>query len=124
MREIKFRAWLTKERQWADSCEVYSDGSYSAELGIVSGYTDNEVAISQYTGLKDKNGKEIYEGDIVIKKSFNKPTNDIMSDTKPKIVKWQWHTCGFNLRSPVNTGNKHSYEIIGNIYENPSFRGE
>ena len=65
MREIKFKAWNKKEEKMLNRFEITQDGCI--------GYTDMfqtyhplpEAVLIQYTGLKDKNKKEIYEGDIV-----------------------------------------------------------
>lgn len=61
----------------------------------------------QFTGLHDKNGKEIYEGDIV---RFN------ATYIKPKVVYWNNEMTGFY---PLISERPNSLEIIGNIYENP-----
>ena len=73
MRDIKFRAWHKDKKCWLQDVEVFEDGSWDGALpnectqigGMVTGYTEPECVLMQYTGLKDKNGKEIYEGDIV-----------------------------------------------------------
>lgn len=66
MREIKFRAWdrLKKRMIQPCYCEVFSDGLVAASEDDYYHNTSSKIELMQYTGLKDVNGKEIYEGDI------------------------------------------------------------
>ena len=66
----------------------------------------------QFTGLKDKNGKEIYEGDIY---SIIKYDIDDIGHKEIHTVKFDEILCRFN----VNKFDSEAYEVIGNIYENP-----
>jgi len=111
-RDIQFRAW------WFDAklmTKSFSLGSAEADCGY--GYSDfdnSEVChLMQFTGLKDKNGKEIYEGDIVEKKLVKNYRVFTIGSFNPFVV--EWNTCGFNL----SFMNKHTCEVLGNIYENP-----
>src|SRR5690348_3924275 len=114
MREIKFRAWDNREKVWLDEVTVYSDGSWSGKKGDVDGYSqEDECILMQYTGLKDKNGKEIYEGDII------KHDNGQIS-----VVEWSQGDWGWFMKSIRNWNPKTGFdsskdEVIGNIYENP-----
>jgi len=105
MRKIKFRAWekIDKEMyQWEDlQCEELWD--------ILHG--NKRYILMQYTGLKDKNGKEIYEGDIVKWLDDGSDYPNIITRIHPVIIK------NLNNISPMFF-DKTEYEIIGNIWEN------
>lgn len=110
-REIKFRAW-DKDRKVMRSALGIDPRSKKIiafllpdEGGGQKEYENCELM--QYTGLKDKNEKEIYEGDIV----RSKETNTILT------VRWDEAYCitGFTITNDM----AKVIEIIGNIYENP-----
>ena len=102
---IKFRAWENNNRMRYESdfwqrCDL---GNYLHSIGVFK-----DVKIMQFTGLTDKNGKEIYEGDI-----FHKGSGRVV---------WKEGSCQFVLEgkdweNPLKLYTDH--EIIGNIYENP-----
>jgi uncharacterized phage protein (TIGR01671 family) len=140
-REIKFRAWdkdsklmLYKEfydHNWyttpkndEDGCHTYSSMQYSDQY---------HKELMQFTGLKDKNGKEIYEGDIV--RGFEKEAGFPPYDsTLPRAIEFRdgcwcfnanrydegdWIRFGFWTHSNKGKTTLKQLEVIGNIYENP-----
>ncbi len=121
MREIKFRVW---------NKSIYPDLLESTivsldNTGWININKSTNGGIDQYTGLHDKNGKEIYEGDILVVRelhdgdeyAWKQPTGPAI----PCEVKWDdnYKQFDFGGCSRVIYSPSH-FEVIGNIYENPN----
>nr|DAR94681.1 MAG TPA: YopX protein [Caudoviricetes sp.] len=120
MREIKFRAWVKEKKAIFEVIlidYVTKKVTYLLErVGHLLSIRDakfNDVELMQYTGLKDKNEKEIYEGDI------------FHIGSKKILYVVEWIDCGLKGRQIKNKSWigldywKDDIEVIGNIYENP-----
>lgn len=134
MREIKFRGKCKRNNEWIYGLVGYCNFNRGVERAIIQKTDLGSIipertvdnTISQYTGLHDKNGKEIYEGDIVYgwlcyteeDMAYIEYQEETMSFvTIPAFEKWSGRY--FELCD----GN--DVEVIGNIYDNPELlRGE
>lgn len=110
-REIKFRAWAI----WSKAMFYPDDeDGWTLDRGEIRPLPN--TMLMQYTGLKDKNGKEIYEGDVVKAATENR-------DFIWEIV-WIESDCAFELKRGddyvfLPAINHQRFEVIGNIYSNP-----
>jgi uncharacterized phage protein (TIGR01671 family) len=106
-REIKFRAWDSRNRIMGDGVNVLDDEFDN----MVTHFQDAQYVCMQFTGLKDKNGKEIYEGDVI--QWWDRHENrDLVAAVEWDSTVGIWHY-------DVNTfAEPRKVKVIGNIYEN------
>lgn len=117
MREIKFRAWIDEADKLAkvQSLKIFGDVSYIYLPEDDYEYQIPTSCIQQFTGLKDKNRKEIYEGDITGEKS---------AEGLAAVCRFEDGSFTFVAgaeRSPCQMWyiENNSIEVIGNLFENP-----
>ncbi len=127
MREIKFRAWLKEDKKMENVKTMdFTDKTIRClkKNEFINAYllrrvSFDDVELMQYTGVKDKNGKEIYEGDIVV---LNNIENDNMC-----IVRYEhssYRLEGWSLREDLSNVEDRFLEVVGNIYENKNLLEE
>lgn len=102
MREIKFRQWQPKTKRFLYIYQMQPSDTVRAEFILHDG------ELQQYTGFKDKNGEEIYYGDIYICHTLD------LKRVVDELTVAYWIIDEDRMNNPMRT-----VEVIGNIYENP-----
>lgn len=138
MREIKFRAWDADDKRMCFQVYVGTEGwhgEYWTDGMMTSCFSDvnhKDNVLMQFTGLSDKSGKEIWEGDVVsytYVNDYGATLKDLEDDIKNKVIREVvfkngqfWPICMFNT-DYHDFDDKDlifiHFEVLGNIYENP-----
>lgn len=129
-REIKLRAWLKDDKRMVEVEEIhfrhqlieYYDGNYD-DCWLEKDF--DKIELMQYTGLKDKNGKEIYEGDIIdIHQTVNGQSIFVIEVTNTGLVIPRYafdknYKYEYNIRELLEFDEyDKEIEVIGNVWEN------
>lgn len=128
MREIKFRAWDIHDQCWLNSFAIFYNGEFAdMAKGVMHGdicqcdinyqKTPPHIIIEQFTGLYDKNGKEIYEGDVD-EVGWIVTYVDDGKDGSTMGMECGWYVQRDNFESYRQlVCHDEEFEVIGNIHE-------
>jgi uncharacterized phage protein (TIGR01671 family) len=124
-REIKFRAWH-KQVEAMKPVEWMNFKGDLLKVPFYGNWAKSSCALMQYTGLKDKNGKEIYEGDLIRREDVGNYAKGGLSN----LMEITFEDGSFCTRSGefrtslIEMEYPEYYEIVGNVYENPELLQE
>lgn len=128
-REIKFRAWDEAKKAWIPGADGFHILGESMLLGgLFQDYKIedlNNIVLMQYTGLKDKDGVEIYEGDICnFLYEINNMNEIVTVAWNPSLMGWRFENPTYISIRALTITNSGTLKVIGNIHDNPELMGD
>lgn len=116
MREIRFRAWHKASRRMFDVNAISKTTVEELRNGVSFRYYRDDVVLMQYTGLKDKYGREIYEGDVV---KYGDTIHEVVFEQRNNTAYFGLVYSPEETRSFGHYQDLQQIEIIGNVHDNP-----
>lgn len=126
MREILFRGKRADNGEWVEGCGIIATENWVSILAVIDDLETNSAdveeyevipeTVGQYTGLTDKNGKKIFEGDILKSERF---------DAVGVVISNEWNcpccdgVFGYRIDGDGDLRDFKWYEVVGNIHDNP-----
>ena len=133
MREIKFRAWHKKLQKILENDSIEMDIYKAGKISTLTGYDKDtwinninieDIELLEYTGIKDVDGVEIYEGDIV-EKEFMEPWIEEKLIGTVEMIEGHWSVVNDKKKIAEYLWDETDIDhVIGNIYENPNLLEE
>ena len=129
-REIKFRAWSNEHNRYCDLIKMDEDDRWYGYIYSCAVYlSTKDIILEQYTGIKDKNGKEIYEGDVIESWYLNGDGNGGYYDAGNFEVVFKNGAFGVTRKDEFYTFDEIEWDelkdikVIGNIHKDKKLLG-